>query len=101
MPIAWVSMMATNSLRSGSGASSATSLIDSNSGRPALMPRTMTSTASGSAARNAFSRRFFRNERPQRGRPKPPAKREADRADQSAAADEGAGEHHEADHARK
>ena len=60
IPIAWVSMMERNSPRSGSGASAATTLIDSNSGRPALMPRTMTSTASGSALRNAFSRRFLR-----------------------------------------
>src|SRR5438128_1776547 len=74
MPIAWVSMMELNSLRSGSGASAATTLIDSNSGRPALMPRTMTSTASGSAARNAFSRFFFRKASSQRGRPKPKAR---------------------------
>ena len=36
MPIAWVSMMARNSLLSGSGASAATTLMDSNSGRPGL-----------------------------------------------------------------
>ncbi len=71
MPMVWVSMMALNSLFSGSGESAATTLIDSNSGRPALMPRTMTSTASGSAFRNAFSRRFLRKPRTQRGRPRP------------------------------
>ena len=37
------------------------------------MPRTITSTASGSALRNAFSRRVLRKLRPQRGRPKPAA----------------------------
>src|SRR4051812_8172938 len=74
MPIAWVSIMAMNSPLSGSGASAATTLIDSNSGSPALMPRTMTSTASGSALRNFFSRRFLRKPRIQRGRPKPAAK---------------------------
>ena len=60
MPIVWVSMIARNSPRSGSGESAATTLIDSNSGKPALMPRTMTSTASGSAFRKAVSRRFLR-----------------------------------------
>src|SRR5712692_279926 len=73
MPIAWVSMMARNSLLSGSGASVATTLMDSNSGRPALIPRTITPTASGSARRKAFSRRALRKLKPQRGRPKPPA----------------------------
>jgi hypothetical protein len=34
----------------------------------------MTSTASGSAFRNAFSRRFLRKPRTQRGRPRPVAK---------------------------
>src|SRR3954463_15779379 len=74
MPIVCVSMMDRNSERSGSGASAATTLIDSNSGRPALMPRTITSTASGSAFRNLASRRLFRKPSAQRGRPKPPAK---------------------------
>src|SRR6266513_912394 len=74
MPIAWVSMMARNSPLSGSGASAATTLIESNSGRPALMPRTITSTASGSALRKACSRRFLKKPRAQRGRPKPAAK---------------------------
>ena len=38
------------------------------------MPRTMTSTASGKALRNLFSRRFFKNDSSQRGKPKAPAK---------------------------
>ena len=38
------------------------------------MPRTMTSTASGSARKKAFSRRFFRKLSVQRGKPKPAAK---------------------------
>src|SRR5947199_360915 len=63
MPIAWVSMIARNSLLRGSGASAATTLIESNNGRPALMPRTITSTASGSALRKACSRRFFLKKR--------------------------------------
>src|SRR5579863_8566808 len=73
MPMAWVSMMAKNSLLRGSGESVATTLRDSNSGRPALMPRTITSTASGSDRRKAFSRRFLRKLSIQRGRPKPAA----------------------------
>ena len=45
----------------------------SSSGRPALMPRTMVSTASGNASRNFASRRFFRNLSSQSGMPKPAA----------------------------
>jgi len=56
----WVSTMARNSDLIGSGASATTTFSESNSGRPALMPRTMMSTASGSASRNFFSRRFLR-----------------------------------------
>ncbi len=37
------------------------------------MPRTITSTASGSALRKFFSRRFLRKLSAQRGKPKPPA----------------------------
>ncbi len=53
------------------------------------MPRTMTSTASGSAFRNAFSRRFFRKPSTQRGRPRPAAKADAGGAEQAAADHEG------------
>ncbi len=49
----------------------------SSSGRPALTPRTMMSTASGKVLRNCVSRRFFRNDSSQRGRPKAPAKASA------------------------
>ena len=73
MPIACVSMIARNSLFNGSGKSVATTLSDSNSGKPALMPRTITSTASGRARRNSSLRRFLRNPRSQRGTPKPAA----------------------------
>src|SRR6266852_3247480 len=37
MPIAWVSMIARNSLRSGSGESAATTLIESNSRKPLFL----------------------------------------------------------------
>ncbi len=46
----------------------------SSSGRPALMPRTTVSTASGKAARNFASRRFLRNLSSQSGTPHPAAK---------------------------
>src|SRR5579883_1704000 len=49
------------SLRIGSSDSVAISLRLSRSGSPALMPRTITSTASGKLLRNLASRRFFRN----------------------------------------
>ena len=73
-PNDWVSTMARNSLQTGSGESLAMTLMQSSSGSPALMPRTMTSTASGKCLRNFASRRFLRNLRSQRGNPKAPAK---------------------------
>ena len=73
MPIACVSMIVRNSLRSGSGASAAMIRMLSSSGRPALMPRTMVSTASGNASRNFVSRRFLRYLSSQTGMPKPAA----------------------------
>ena len=74
MPMVWVSTMARNSLFTGSVASFEISLRLSSSGRPALMPRTMTSTASGNSLRNLSSRRFLRNDSIQNGRPQPAAK---------------------------
>ena len=52
------------------------------------MPRTMTSTASGSASGICFSRRFLRKLSSQRGRPKPAAKPRPSAASKSAADDE-------------
>jgi hypothetical protein len=48
--------------------------MQSPSGRPALTPRTMMSTASASPSMNLASRRFLKNERSHRGTPKAPAK---------------------------
>src|SRR5437763_1418694 len=52
-------MIARNSLFTGSLASLATIFRHSSSGRPARMPRTMTSTESAKACRNLVSRRFL------------------------------------------
>src|SRR6516162_3136475 len=74
IPMACVSTMPRNSLLRGSGASLVIIRMLSRSGRPALTPRTMTSTASGKPARNFASRRFLRNLSSQRGSPHPAAK---------------------------
>ena len=67
-------MMVRNSLFTGSGASLVMTRRLSMSGRPALTPRTMMSTASGNADRNLASRRFLRNLSSHSGRPQPAAK---------------------------
>ena len=51
-PSAWVSEIVRNSLLTGSAASLAMILMQSLSGRPALTPRTMTSTALANSSRN-------------------------------------------------
>src|SRR6185503_7683710 len=74
IPTACVSKMRRNSVLIGSGASDTIILIQSSSGKPALMPRTITSTASGKCSRNFVSRRFLRKDNSHRGTPKAPAK---------------------------
>ena len=66
--------MARNSDFSGSGASIVIIFMQSSSGKPALTPRTIMSTASGNPLRNFDSRRFFKYDSSQYGRPKAPAK---------------------------
>jgi hypothetical protein len=66
-------MMARNSDRTGSCASVAITRMQSPSGRPARTPRTITSIAFGNSSRNLLMRRFLRDARTQRGKPREPA----------------------------
>ena len=70
----WVSMMARNSPRMGSSDSSAISFRLSSSGKPALMPRTIRSTASGKAVEETRQPPFLEERQQPQGRPQPAAK---------------------------
>ena len=74
-PCCWVSTMRRNSRCTGSAASLAMMRRQSLSGRPDLMPRTMTSMRVRQLVEELLAcRRLRRKLRNQRGRPKPPAK---------------------------
>ena len=71
------SMIWRNSLRTGSAASLAMMRRQSLTGRPARMPRTITSSALGNSTPNFLSRLALQRLRNQAGSPKPPMKRPA------------------------